>query len=288
MLNTSDKGIIFSHTHNLKPKDENSRRRFYIDDDRDAESKDQREFYRDLAKENSNKLKEDQKLVRLNRGKILINNKEFSHSHRIPKKSELLKINGVELEDILAVKLIEGGEHMEEGSKFIGFAQKAKSMVDVNKGLKKLVIKYADATHISCAYRFGNELEQQGYENGGEIGQGRNILSVLRTKDMENICVYVVRYYGRKHLGKRRFEIAKRLANSSIKEFQLTKQSRNARLSRANLGGSQTSLALMLSDVSYQSLLDREISLQEGAEQEPDIQEKTMKSDEQNEDEQPS
>ena len=51
---------------------------------------------------------------------------------------------------------------------------------------------YADATHISCGYRFADPHldHDQGYEDNGEIGQGRAILRALKDKGgYTDLCV---------------------------------------------------------------------------------------------------
>ena len=105
---------------------------------------------------------------------------------------------------------------------------KARSTDDIEKGLKKLKVQYADATHISFAYRLKNPLlnRDQGYEDDGEIGQGRQILNILREKEMIEVCVFRVRYYGKRHLGPRRFEMARELTTSAIKTFKGVHQNR--------------------------------------------------------------
>ena len=96
------------------------------------------------------------------------------------------------------------------------------------RGFTKMKIKYADSTHISCAYRLKNPvgLCRQGFIDGDEFGQGRNILNTIKQKEMEEVCVYVVRYYGGTHLGARRFEIARDLTNTAIQNLKIAKSAK--------------------------------------------------------------
>ena len=109
------------------------------------------------------------------------------------------------MEEVLSTNMVDGKEHSEKKSEYFSFAQKAKCEQDVIKDLSKLKVKFADATHISCAYRFKKAATpfEQGYEDDCEIGVGHAILSAIQDKGMSEICVYLVRYYGGQHLGNR-------------------------------------------------------------------------------------
>ena len=81
------------------------------------------------------------------------------------------------------------------------------SIDQVNKAYQKLRIKYADATHISCAYHLQNPdgpTDQEAIDDG-DYGIGRTILKSLKAKDCYELAVFVVRYYGNVHLGEMTF-----------------------------------------------------------------------------------
>ena len=195
-----------------------------------------------------------QDTIKMMRGRIMINNRELKPQINPPTAVDILKAKPEEMEEILAVKLMEGDEHEEENSEFFSYAQRVRSRSDVDKGYQKMRVKFADATHISCAFILKGESKSSGFVDDGEIGQGRNILSAINTKQMVNICVYVIRYYGGKHLGKRRFEIAKNLTYAAVRTFRMTRSVRNERLRRTQLNGSQISLASNISEASYISV----------------------------------
>ena len=116
----------------------------------------------------------------------------------------------------------------------------------------KLKIKHADATHISCGYRLKSPClnTDQGYNDDGEIGQGRTILNALKERSMIEIAVFVVRYYGGRQMGKRRFEIAKDLTFAAVRSFKEARQRKITMLKTLSRAESRTSLC---SDVSYLS-----------------------------------
>ena len=188
----------------------------------------------------------------MKKGKISVDGKELKGKIQMPSYSKLLKLSAEEIEDTLAVNIVEGDEHHEKSSHYLSFAQKVKHVEDVNKGLAKLRVKYADAMHISCAYRLKKSAkpQDQGYEDDMEIGVGRSILSAIQNKSMSEICVYMVRYYGGIHLGNRRYEIAKDLALSAIRSFKAARHLRINQLQSLQRSVSQASLD---TEVSFQS-----------------------------------
>ena len=170
----------------------------------------------------------------------------------------MLKQSPQQLEHTLATKIIDGGRHKEDNSKFLSFVQRVKSKDDVSRGLNKMRLKFADATHISCGYRLSNPklCKDQGYEDDGEIGQGRTILNTLRDKDQKETAVYVVRYYGGVHLGRRRFDIAKDLTKSAIRAYKAVRQLAFQRHKSVQRDDLQTSIVEDLSQLSQLSLED--------------------------------
>ena len=126
---------------------------------------------------------------------------------------------------------MEGNDHTEGGSEFYSFAAKVTTVKEVDMAYKKMRIKFADATHISCTYRFAdpNGLYDQGYVDDGEEGQGRNVLSSLKEREAKEICVFIVRYFVKKHLGERRFEIGKDLTFNAVRKLKIARTSQNRR-----------------------------------------------------------
>ena len=57
------------------------------------------------------------------------------------------------------------------------------------------------------------------YDDGGETGAGRRLLGMLVENEHTDITVIVIRYYGGKHLGPRRFEIITDLAKRAISKL---------------------------------------------------------------------
>ena len=177
----SDKSIIFANASNLKGKKNSKQRLFLIQDDQTERQAESRKYYWELIKESQlAKDNPDRKFtVSMSRGNIMINGHQKLKSKIQPAEpADIIRMDGRELEEVKAVKMVKGELYTEKLSEFISFVQVIKSPNDVNKGYAKLKIKYVDATHISCAYRLKNPNGpfDQDYLDDQEIGQGRNIL----------------------------------------------------------------------------------------------------------------
>ena len=133
-------------------------------------------------------------------------------------------------------------EHLEKGSEYYSYIAKVNSEKDVQQAYLKVKIKHADATHVSCAYRLDNPLgpyHQQAIDDK-DYGIGRSLLKILKQKEMCCFAIFLVRYYGHTHLGKRRFKIAEILAEHSVKAWftKLAKSKARAtrRVSHSSIG----------------------------------------------------
>lgn len=92
----------------------------------------------------------------------------------------------------------------ERGSKFYGFLFPSSSIQDFDKSLNELKHRYPDATHHCIAYRV---LEEQLIEFNSDDGEpsgsaGLPMLNALKSNELVNCGVVVVRYYGGSKLGK--------------------------------------------------------------------------------------
>lgn len=82
-------------------------------------------------------------------------------------------------------------------SKFIAYAYRVNSVDEVNDILKDLHKKYYDSTHICYGYILDQGMIQKAFDDGEPAKTaGYPILDVLKKKDMDNILVAVIRYFG--------------------------------------------------------------------------------------------
>jgi uncharacterized YigZ family protein len=89
-------------------------------------------------------------------------------------------------------------------SRFIGIAMPCNSLQDVQNCLKQLTSEYADASHIAFAYRIktNNGLVYRFYDAGEPTGTaGKPIFQHIEGKNLINLIVAVIRYFGGVKLG---------------------------------------------------------------------------------------
>lgn len=105
----------------------------------------------------------------------------------------------------LTIKGSASGEFKDRGSKFLGFAYPADSISEVNEILKKLKAKYHDARHHCYAYVLGTDASEFRVSDDGEPSHsaGDSILRSIRSNELTNLVVVVVRYFGGTKLGVR-------------------------------------------------------------------------------------
>lgn len=95
------------------------------------------------------------------------------------------------------------GLYKEKGSKFLAFAFPVATEDEVKAKLQHLRKRFFDARHHCYAYRLGKEGEKFRANDDGEPSHsaGDPILGQIRSKELTNILVVVVRYFGGVKLG---------------------------------------------------------------------------------------
>ncbi len=95
------------------------------------------------------------------------------------------------------------GLYKEKGSKFISFCYRIDSENDIKSHLEELKKSYHDARHHCYAWVLGNAGEMERSNDDGEPSgtAGKPILGRIRSKQLTNTLVVVVRYFGGTLLG---------------------------------------------------------------------------------------
>jgi uncharacterized YigZ family protein len=95
------------------------------------------------------------------------------------------------------------GDYKEKGSKFLAFAHPLSHETDAKVLLDLYKKEYYDARHICYAYVFGTESEVMKSSDAGEPNgsAGLPILNQLRSFEVKNVFLVVVRYFGGTKLG---------------------------------------------------------------------------------------
>lgn len=93
-------------------------------------------------------------------------------------------------------------EIIEKKSKFYGYLFECQSESEIRHALSFLKERHKKATHICWACRLKTPFIERAVDDGEPSGTaGRPILSVLQKKNVENVCVIIVRYFGGIKLG---------------------------------------------------------------------------------------
>lgn len=97
------------------------------------------------------------------------------------------------------------GQFKDRGSKFFSFAYPVESQAQVDACLQDLRKQYHDARHHCYAFRLGLYGETTFANDDGEPSHsaGDPILGAIRSQQLTNVLVVVVRYFGGNKLGVR-------------------------------------------------------------------------------------
>ena len=121
------------------------------------------------------------------------------------------------------MKVAKGEVKRSGNCRFIGYCMTVSNLADVRATYTKVKRLHPSALHISCAFRLPgiDHSQLRGYEDDGEHRAGRTIYNVLEEQNSFNKAVYVVRYYGNKHLGEVRFQLIISATRSAMQNHQL-------------------------------------------------------------------
>jgi len=95
------------------------------------------------------------------------------------------------------------GSYKEKGSKFLAFAYPVGSEEEVKEYIESLKKEYYDARHHCFAYVLGADKAKYRAFDDGEPNHsaGDPILGQIRSKNLSNVLIVVVRYFGGTKLG---------------------------------------------------------------------------------------
>lgn len=111
---------------------------------------------------------------------------------------------GDELSDkFFTIEAASEGFYKDKGSKFYAFAYPIITEDEVKEHLKILKKKYYDARHHVYAFRLGADLKTFRCSDDGEPSNssGLPVLGQIKTNNLTNVLIVVVRYFGGTKLG---------------------------------------------------------------------------------------
>lgn len=107
------------------------------------------------------------------------------------------------VENFKTITISSKGEYKEKGSKFLAFAYPIESEEEVKVHLEQLKKEYYDARHYCYAYILNADASRYRANDDGEPSHsaGDPILGQIRSFELTNVLVVVVRYFGGTKLG---------------------------------------------------------------------------------------
>jgi len=95
------------------------------------------------------------------------------------------------------------GLYKEKGSKFLAMAYPVSSQKDISQRLDELRKKYHDARHHCYAWRLGPEKTEYRVNDDGEPSgsAGKPIFGQIQSRDLSDVLIVVIRYFGGTLLG---------------------------------------------------------------------------------------
>ena len=131
----------------------------------------------------------------------------------------------------ISEKTIGEGYITEKRSKFLAFAHHVESIDEVKEIVAQYRKKYFDARHVCWAYMLGHERNEFRANDDGEPSStaGKPILGQINSRELTNILVVVIRYFGGVLLGTSGLIVAYREAaadaiNHAVEEERLIEE----------------------------------------------------------------
>ena len=131
----------------------------------------------------------------------------------------------------ISEKTIGEGYITEKRSKFLAFAHHVESVDEVKEIVAQYRKKYFDARHVCWAYMLGHERNEFRANDDGEPSStaGKPILGQINSRELTNILVVAIRYFGGVLLGTSGLIVAYREAaadaiNHAVEEERLIEE----------------------------------------------------------------
>ncbi len=128
------------------------------------------------------------------------------------------------IDEYLTIEGHSEGFYSEKRSKFLAFAHHVETLDEIKELLTSYRKKYYDARHVCYAYMLGAERTDFRMNDDGEPSStaGKPILGQINSKELTDILIVVVRYYGGVNLGTSGLIVAYREAAADAIEHAAT------------------------------------------------------------------
>ena len=134
-----------------------------------------------------------------------------------PSCKDILNVTDIQKEQMAAIKLFRSEPETESNSTFQAFGLETDDIELAKLAYIKIKTKQIRCDHVMMAYRIVRENKLiQGSVSDGEHFGDIEILELLKKKERANVAIFVSREYGGVHLGRRRFQIIKQVAETVL------------------------------------------------------------------------
>ena len=185
---------------------------------------------RNVVKANKKLPKPQQQNIELKIGDLMVNGHVYSPRVTRLSARELLEIGVDDWKAAATLNHAVGNEITADQSHFLGFAVEVHNIHDVVRSYHHYRLKYADATHVMMAYRLPgiNKAYDEDYFDDEEYGGGRRLHRLLVDGNVFSAMLVVVRYFGQKLLGAKRFDHIQATAGEALSNLQLSRTSKSS------------------------------------------------------------
>ena len=213
LTNVTDKGVIYKHSKNLKDVRNSNDESYFVNDHLPLGKQEEQRKRRDIIRRDKSLSTNDQADFSWEKGVLYINNTEYRDPITPPFIEVITSKFSTE-----GVVMCKGDTQKVAGCSFLGYSTEIKSLDEMKKAYVKVCRDHPQALSVTCAYRLPgtNHAQLQSYSDDREAGAGRAILNMLCSSEIYHRAIFVVRYFGNKHLGPSRFQAILAAARSAI------------------------------------------------------------------------
>ena len=234
LQDSTDKSVIFKNGKELKDVRNSKDGEMYVNSQLPPFLQEKKKWYRYLMKHNASLTGTNKLTMKIQKGELMVNGRPFVAAVRPPSLSKTMY--PIDSKHVERMKLQRGQDQTKDNCKFIGFSTDIRNIADVRAAYVKIARLNSSVLHISCGYRLpGMDFPHlRGAVDDGEHGAGKAIYFALEESNIFNRAVFVVRYYGNKHLGPIRFQLIKDAARSAVQRSPYNELTDSYQLNRAN------------------------------------------------------
>ena len=214
---------VFRNISNLKEKVNHNKLPYYINKQLPDQIVEQNREIREIVK--TQKVKDAELPVKerakidVRRGEVFIDG-ERQEKQMLPVEVDELFPDQQEKEKQDKIKLFTSDTISEDKSTFVAYTYKTGQLHEVRRVYRKIRRSHPNATHVVASYSLKNN---RGYQDDGEYGAGHRLLHLLESNYQPNVAVFVVRMYGGRHLGPKRFAIMSDVATEALERAKAEK-----------------------------------------------------------------